>query len=152
MKKSTLTIFLAIATGIALVLAFYLFYNKKPQEQLQSSEQNQHIEPPVEVETPVDFQGPKPSLVLFHADWCGACKGMMPAWEELKNKMVGGPINMVTFEHKTHGDIIKQNNIQAFPTIRLYPEGFPSQNFIDHAGERSAESLFNFAMSGKNSS
>lgn len=150
MKKSTLTISLIVATTIIIILIiFILYYRKSPENYNSSDIGSKKSSDDVILETPVaPLQSGKPSLVLFYAEWCGASKSMMPAWEEIVNKMRGGPIDIITFEHKTHPNEMKENNIQAFPTIRLYPEGYPSQNFINYSGaDRSAESIYNFATS-----
>ena len=43
---------------------------------------------------------------------------------------------------------MQQHGIRGFPTIKLYPGGFPNSNPIDYMGNRSAESFVTFARSG----
>lgn len=89
----------------------------------------------------------RPTLVLFHAGFCGACKSFLPAWEHAKQQLAKD-IDVMDFQYETEGDIVKQNNIEGFPTVRLYPDGFPSPNFIQYEGNRTPESLIRFVMSG----
>ena len=83
-----------------------------------------------------------PVVVLFHAEWCGHCKKLMPVWNELKG--VYGS-NLLDFEESSMPDIIKNHNVNGFPTIKYLPTGINNPNgAIDYEGDRSYESLKEF--------
>ncbi len=50
-----------------------------------------------------DIEKPELLIVKFHADWCGSCKAIGPALEDLTNKLDGKPILFVEldFTNKT---------------------------------------------------
>jgi hypothetical protein len=102
---------------------------------------------PREVETVVGGGGS--SLVLFHSDHCGHCVNMLPAWEQTKQTLSqGSQFDVIAFENGQNPQEIQKNDIKGFPTVRFYPEGFPSSNFVEYRGNRSAESFIKFAQSG----
>ena len=93
-----------------------------------------------------------PTLVLFHGDWCGHCKKMMPAWKEacqIIHEKTNGKIKTLDFESK-HPEVARWK-IQGFPTIFFFPDGMPKEGnaFVAtiYKGNRSTESLVNFALS-----
>jgi thiol-disulfide isomerase/thioredoxin len=103
--------------------------------------------PQKDIETVVGGGGA--SIVLFHSDHCGHCVDMLPAWEETKNVLSeGNQFDVISFENGQQPEEIQNNNIKGFPTVRFYPEGFPSSNFIEYRGNRSAQSFIKFAQSG----
>jgi thiol-disulfide isomerase/thioredoxin len=100
-----------------------------------------------DVETVVGGGGS--SMVLFHSDHCGHCVNMLPAWEETKqNLSQGSQFDVIAFENGQNPQEVQKNNIKGFPTVRFYPDGYPSSNFVEYRGNRSAESFIKFAQSG----
>lgn len=93
-------------------------------------------------------QGAQPTVVLFYADWCGHSKNMMPAWKQAAQSMQEHGVRVIEMEQGQHKDEIQKSGVGGFPTIRLYPQGFPSTNFIKYKGDRSAESIVKFVQTG----
>ena len=92
----------------------------------------------------------KSTLVLFFSEGCGHCRNMMPAWNQASNALLqSGQFDVLAFEETKDNSKIKQfgTGIRGFPAIRLYPEGFPSNTFIDYKGDRSADSFMKFVQS-----
>ncbi|RYP78805.1 hypothetical protein DL770_006814 [Monosporascus sp. CRB-9-2] len=86
----------------------------------------------------------KDVLIEFYAPWCGHCKALAPKYETLaslygesewKDKVVIAKIDA------TANDV--PDEIQGFPTIKLYPAGAKSQP-VDYSGSRTVEDLIKF--------
>lgn len=91
--------------------------------------------------------GGKPVLVLFYMDGCGPCKQIWDAWDTVRQRLNDeGQINTLEIESANTQEI-RRNNIEGFPTIKMFPSGYPSNvcNSIEYMGNRSVESLLKFA-------
>lgn len=92
----------------------------------------------------------KDVLVEFYAPWCGHCKTLAPKYEEL------GALFAPFAKHVTIAKVDATANdvpeeIQGFPTIKLYPAGSKNKTPIDYSGPRDVESLAGFVQhQGKN--
>ena len=64
----------------------------------------------------------KPDLVLFHSKSCPHCVKMMPIWKEVREEIekseLNNKVNIKEIE-KDNEEMMKQHNIQSFPTIKL---------------------------------
>ncbi len=69
-------------------------------------------------------------LVDFYADWCGPCKMMAPALEELKKEM-GEKLKIVKINTEKNQALSAQFNIRSIPTIHLYKDG---NRVVEQAG------------------
>ena len=84
----------------------------------------------------------KPSLVRFHADYCGHCKAMEPEWDkvksaisDMKNKQV------IDVEHSAieHVPMHLKKDVDGYPTIRaLTNKGKESYSY---SGPRDADAI-----------
>ncbi|KAI9673948.1 MAG: protein disulfide-isomerase precursor [Caeruleum heppii] len=87
----------------------------------------------------------KDVLVEFYAPWCGHCKALAPKYEELGNLYFSNPefAKKVTVAKvdATANDV--PDEIQGFPTIKLFPAGGKDAP-VDYSGERTVEGLANF--------
>jgi len=88
----------------------------------------------------------KPALVLFYNGGCGHSRNMRPAWEQAKQQLEqSGQVDCILIEDPVQ---MQKYGIRGFPTVKLYPNGFPGSNSVDYMGNRSAESFITFARSG----
>ena len=90
----------------------------------------------------------QPSIVLFHANWCGHCKKMMPEWEKFEKEFHGHEgINVINIESEQK-DIMKKHDINGFPTIKYCPSGLnETGNTKTYDGDRNYDGLVDFMKS-----
>lgn len=90
----------------------------------------------------------KDVLVEFYAPWCGHCKSLAPKYEELA-ALYAAKTDKVTIAKvdATANDV--PDEIQGFPTIKLFPAGGKSAP-VTYSGPRTVEDLAKFiADNGK---
>ncbi|MBL7112656.1 MAG: thiol reductase thioredoxin [Bacteroidales bacterium] len=71
------------------------------------------------------FEGDKPCLIDFYADWCAPCRMTAPILEELA-KEYGDQINIYKIDTQTEQELAMIFGIQSIPTFLFCPmEGRP---------------------------
>ena len=71
------------------------------------------------------FEGEKPCLIDFYADWCGPCKIIAPVLEELQ-KEYGNKLNIYKVNTENEQDLAAMFGIQSIPSLLFVPkEGKP---------------------------
>lgn len=85
----------------------------------------------------------EPSIVCFHADWCGHCKQLKPEWDEMVNNIDKNNLSglLARIEESNMGRANCDSNIMGYPTIRVFKGG---RKIKDYSGKRDAKSLENF--------
>ncbi|OCK73806.1 protein disulfide isomerase [Lepidopterella palustris CBS 459.81] len=86
----------------------------------------------------------KDVLVEFYAPWCGHCKALAPKYEELAAMYSSPELSKLVTIAKvdaTANDV--PDEIQGFPTIKLFPAG-KKDSPIDYSGSRTIEDLAAF--------
>ncbi len=94
-------------------------------------------------------EGSAPVLVMYYADWCGHCKRAKPQLEAAKGEYNGKvKIIMLNAEDPENASILKQEDVQGFPTIRYYKSGMPvagkKSTYEEYNGERTKEDFLQF--------
>jgi thioredoxin 1 len=71
------------------------------------------------------FEGEKPCLIDFYADWCGPCKMVAPVLEELSEEY-DGKLNIYKVNTEEQRELSAIFGIQSIPSLLFVPkEGQP---------------------------
>jgi thioredoxin 1 len=77
-------------------------------------------------ETQWKFKGTKPAIVDFYADWCGPCKMVAPALEQLSEEYAG-KVDIYKVDTDKEMEVSAVFGIQSIPSFLFIPmEGSPS--------------------------
>jgi len=71
------------------------------------------------------YEGSKPAIIDFYADWCGPCKMVAPILEELKDEY-DGKLEIYKVDTEAERELSSMFGIQSIPSILFIPmEGQP---------------------------
>jgi thioredoxin 1 len=71
------------------------------------------------------FEGEKPCIIDFYADWCGPCKMVAPVLEELASDF-DGKINVFKVDTEEEQELASVFGIRSIPSFLFVPsEGQP---------------------------
>lgn len=66
------------------------------------------------------FQGQRPAIIDFYADWCGPCKAVAPVLEELSEQF-DGQIDIYKINTDQEQELSAIFGIQSIPTFLFIP-------------------------------
>lgn len=66
------------------------------------------------------FEGDKPCLIDFYADWCGPCKIVAPILEELSEEYKGS-LNIYKVNTEEEQELAAAFNIRSIPSLLFVP-------------------------------
>lgn len=78
-----------------------------------------------------------PTLVDFHATWCGPCKALAPTIEQLK-KELGSTVRIIKIDVDKNQHVSQAFKIRSVPTLMLFKNG---KTLWRHAGGLDLKSL-----------
>lgn len=91
------------------------------------------------------FEGSAGNLMYFYMPECGHCKKFNPEWEKLQSSVdaerVPMKLNKIDGTDDANKDLVKQYNVNGFPTLILEIGSTP---YI-YDGERTAEAVLTWA-------
>jgi thioredoxin len=64
----------------------------------------------------------EPVLVDFFAEWCGPCKAMAPALDQVASEMKG-KLKVVKLDVDQNPNVTGEYGIRAMPTLMLFKDG-----------------------------
>lgn len=82
-------------------------------------------------------------FVKFYTPWCGHCRKLAPAWEELARKLKG-QINVAHLDATTNQRTASRFNIRGFPTLLYLKDG----QMYQYKGNRTVDDMYKFATGG----
>jgi thioredoxin 1 len=63
-----------------------------------------------------------PTLLDFHAEWCGPCKMMKPILEQLKSEM-GNRVRVIQIDVDRNQKLAEMFQIRGVPTFAIFKNG-----------------------------
>ena len=66
------------------------------------------------------YNGELPAIIDFYADWCGPCRSVAPALEELSNEYAG-KVNIFKINTEVERELSEVFGIQSIPTFLFIP-------------------------------
>ena len=94
------------------------------------------------VQEVVEVSKTTPVIVDFWVPWCGPCKQLTPALENLVNKK-GGKVILAKINVDENQGIAAQLNIQSIPTVYGFVDGKPIDAFQGAQPESKIEAMIN---------
>ena len=67
------------------------------------------------------FEGEKPCMIDFYADWCGPCKMVAPLLEELSEEY-GDKLNIYKVDTEAEKELAGMFGIQSIPSLLFVPQ------------------------------
>ncbi|RPH31812.1 MAG: thioredoxin [Bacteroidales bacterium] len=72
------------------------------------------------------FEGDKPAIIDFYADWCGPCKMVAPILEEL-SKEYDGKLNIYKIDTESEQELASVFGIKSIPSLLFIPKNAQPQ-------------------------
>jgi thioredoxin 1 len=81
-----------------------------------------------------------PVLVDFWATWCGPCRSIAPAVEELA-KQYAGKIKVGKLDIDAHQDVPQKYSIMSIPTLMMFKGGQLADQVVGNVGKAKLEEM-----------
>ena len=67
------------------------------------------------------YDGDKPAIIDFYADWCGPCQALAPVLEDLSNEYEG-KLDIYKVDTEKEGELSRVFGIRSIPTMLFIPK------------------------------
>lgn len=94
------------------------------------------------------FEGKKPALIDFYADWCGPCKMVAPVLEELAGEYKG-KIDIYKVDTEKERELASVFGIQSIPSLLFIPLNGQPQMAMGAMPKKSFEQAFDEVLQVK---
>ncbi len=84
------------------------------------------------------FEGDKPCIIDFYADWCGPCKMVAPVLEELSEEYAG-KVDIYKVNTEQERDLAMAFGIQSIPSMLFVPMSDKPQMAVGALPKQSIE-------------
>ena len=91
------------------------------------------------------LQSSQPVLVDFFAEWCGPCKAMAPALEQVAAEMKG-KVKFAKLDVDQNPQVTQQFHIQAMPTLMIFKNGEMASRQVGAAPKQKLEQWITAAV------
>ena len=91
------------------------------------------------------FNSSVPTLIDFHASWCGPCKVLTPKLMEIVEKH-DQEINLLMVDVDDFGDIAQEFDVSAIPCVKLVKEGGILGGFVGAKASRDIEEVIAISL------
>lgn len=129
----------------AICFIAFLVFNDSTKNEIVLPQVSQPLEE--SFDTKSDKLVNKPSLILYHASWCGYCKMFLPEWEKFQKyaqeNLPNLDVKSIVCEGKNE-NICKQKGVMGYPTVKLYKNQNEMTNGITFEEDRKLEKLVEF--------
>ena len=68
------------------------------------------------------LQASEPVVIDFWAEWCGPCKMIAPALEEISSEM-GGKVKIAKVNIDENPELATQYGVRSIPTLLIFKDG-----------------------------
>ena len=95
-----------------------------------------------EVKKEWEFQGERPCIIDFYADWCGPCKMMAPILEEIADEYTD-KAKVCKLNTDDARDSAMEFGISAIPTLILFKDGQVQKKWVGLTSKKDIAAAIN---------